>query len=497
MTAEHKEINKQMAKGSAWMVLFKLFEKSISIVSTIIIARLLVPDDFGIVVIAIIIVEFLELLRAFGFDMALIQNQQATKEHYNTAWTFNVIAAAAIAALLVAFAPLISGFYEDDRLSAILPVLAAGVLISGLENIGVVAFRKELTFHKEFIYLLSRKAISFAATISLALYFRNYWAIIGGMVATHVGIVMLSYAIHNYRPRFCLSKAKELLNFSGWLLLNNLLTFVNYQAGRAILGKMVGTSTLGTYTLATEITKVASSEIVLPINRATFPGYSKLKDHYPALKTSFLNTLGLIAILIMPATIGLASVAPLLVPILLGEQWLAAIPIMQVTAISSLITALASIQMIYLALGKPRIMTIIMIIRVVIFLPAFILATLSHGIMGAVYSSLAVAIIMLPITFTPIIRVLNIGIIELINKFIRPLLASVTMWLILHTAAGEHGFLTTNTPTLPDLIMAVIIGAVAYTATLWALWAIYRFPQGGEQQILSTLKSWLQGYRHE
>ena len=85
------DVNRKMAKGAAWMLLFKLFERSLSIISIAILARLLLPEDFGLIVMATVVISFVELLRAFNFDSALIQNQKANDQHYNTAWTLNVL----------------------------------------------------------------------------------------------------------------------------------------------------------------------------------------------------------------------------------------------------------------------------------------------------------------------------------------------------------------------------------------------------------------------
>ncbi len=486
-----KNVNKQIAKGSIWMVLFKLIEKSISIISTIILARLLSPEDFGLVAIALIVASFLELLRAFNFDMVLIQNQKATREHYDTAWTFNIITTTFVALLLIALAPLATNFYDDTRLYDIFLVLSFGIFISGFENIGTVAFRKELTFHKEFVYLLGKKLIGFIIGISLALYYKNYWALIGGTIATYIGVVILSFAIHKYRPSFCLKKAKELFSFSGWLLLNNTLNFLNYRMPEAIIGKFSGTTALGFFSLSTDITKLTSTEIVLPINRAAFPGYSKLNQDYIALKDSFLNTLGMIAILTFPASLGFSAIAPIMVPILLGDKWIETIVIMQLLAISGLVGSISAIQMIYLAIGKPQIMTRIFLIKFIVTTPIFIFMLYEYQLAGAIVGLIISSILMLPINFYPIQKELKIKTGELISKFLRPALAATIMFITLTIVINTQIINDQHQYSFISLILNVLLGAFMYVISMLILWKMAKYPNGSEQQILTILKEQL------
>lgn len=134
-------IGRSIAKGAAWMVMFRAVERSIGIVSTLILARLLMPADFGLIAMAMSFVAILELLWTFTFDNALIQNTAADRSHYDTAWTLNICLGTLIAIGLLAVAYPASWFYDDPRLIPIILCLAGGAAIQGFENIGVVGFR--------------------------------------------------------------------------------------------------------------------------------------------------------------------------------------------------------------------------------------------------------------------------------------------------------------------------------------------------------------------
>ncbi len=139
-----------MAKGAAWMVAMRIAIRAIGLVSIVILARLLVPADFGLVALATMLYGLIEVMGQFGFDVVLIQNQSAGRRHYDTAWTLTVIRNLVLAGLLAAGAPWAAGFFEEPRLQSILYWLALAALVEGFANIGVVNFRKELRFHKDF-----------------------------------------------------------------------------------------------------------------------------------------------------------------------------------------------------------------------------------------------------------------------------------------------------------------------------------------------------------
>src|SRR5450830_1844049 len=123
-----------VAQGAALMMLLKMVERSIGLVSTLILARVLTPADFGLVAMAMSVVGLTELMGAFGFDVAIIQNQNAERKHYDTAWTFNVLFSVATAALLLALTYFAAAFYKEPRLYYVLPALAVGALVAGFEN---------------------------------------------------------------------------------------------------------------------------------------------------------------------------------------------------------------------------------------------------------------------------------------------------------------------------------------------------------------------------
>ena len=147
----------RMARGATLMVLFKLIERSLGFISTLILARLLVPGDFGLVAMGTSFIALIELIGAFGFDISLIRLAKAERVHYDTAWTLNVGVGTLLAVLMLATAFPLATFYDEPRLPQVIFVLALGSIATSLENIGVVEFRRQLEFGREFRFQVAKK----------------------------------------------------------------------------------------------------------------------------------------------------------------------------------------------------------------------------------------------------------------------------------------------------------------------------------------------------
>src|SRR5512134_3908634 len=177
------------------MVLFKLGERSLGLVSTLILARLLVPGDFGLVAMAMSVIGIVELASAFSFEVALIQKDRPERRHYDTAWTLNVMLGAVCALITALLAYPAAAFYGEDRLMPVMLVLAVAWLAASFENVGTVDFRRTMNFSKEFAFLTSKKLVSFVVTVSLAFALQSYWALVAGAVVGRFTGLVLSFVM--------------------------------------------------------------------------------------------------------------------------------------------------------------------------------------------------------------------------------------------------------------------------------------------------------------
>jgi lipopolysaccharide exporter len=480
---------RQIAQGVGWLMLFKVADRGLGLVSTLVLARLLVPADFGLVAMATAVVALTQLMGAFGFDTALIQRQDARREHYDTVWTFEVIFGSAIAVALLIIAVPAAAFFGEPRLQLVIPVLAISALAGGFENIGTVAFRKELDFRREFRFLLAKRLASFIVTVSLAILLHTYWALIAGIVAGKFLAVLISYRLHPYRPRFTLAARADLLHFSKWIFMSNLIQFLHSRSTDFILGRIIGSHGLGIYNVAVEIAATPSSEFIAPLNRAVYPAYARLSTNLEDLRVRFMAVFGVISLVGFPVSIGVVCVADPAVRVLLGERWLEAIPIIQVIAITGLAGALQSnLYLVHLALGKPKANTLLSATLLVVALPAVIAASLHYGALGAAYAHSGVAVLGLFGIVVVFLRLTGISAWALGQAVWRPVLGCAAMacavfatdaWIARHWEELVVGV---------RLVVLVTLGAASYVAAILSLWVLAGRPVSAEHVLLTAAK---------
>ena len=475
-----------MAKGAAWMVFAKLVERSIGLISTLILARLLVPQDFGIVAMAMSFVALLELLTAFGFDVALIQKQTKTRPALDTAWTYGILTGLAMAALMVALASPIASFYREDALTDVIRALAIGSIAQGFQNIGVVAFRMDMRFDKEFQFLIAKKIISFSITIPLALTMRSYWALVIGQVVGRIAGTVLSYTMQPYRPRVSLEATRELFNFSKWVFLLNCIGYMKERSSDWIIGRISGPMALGTFNISYELASLPSTELAAPINRAVFPAYAKLAHDLPALRREYLSVIAMLLLLTVPAVLGLAASAPLVVPVILGANWLHAIPVLTLMSFFGFTHLIQSnAQAAFLALGRPDVPTTLSSAQVVLQIAALVPFTQSMGAIGAAWAFVVTAVIMIPISMLVVLRMLELKAREFLTAIWRPLAAAVVMYFAVSWLAGNMHKPSATIGQIDELLLVIAAGAAIYIGLVGLLWQMSGKPEGPERVMLN------------
>lgn len=488
----------EIAKGAAWMVLFRLLDRSIGIVSTAILARLLVPADFGLVAMAMSIIAVIELATAFSFEVALIQKPDPKREHFDTAWTLNILVAVGGAVLTGAAGYPAASFYGDPRLAPVMFAIGGAWLISGFENTGTANFRRQMNFAAEFRLMSAKRVIAFAITIAAALIFRSYWALVIGMAAGRASGVILGFLMHPYRPRLSLEMARELFSFSGWILVNNLVGVLTGKLPHFFVGRAFGAQSLGAYTIAAEIAALAHTELIAPINRAMFPAYSRLANDPQAFRKTCLDATAAVLLIVLPVSIGIAMLSEPFVRLLLGDQWGEAVPIIKVLACAGAVTALASNNVsAYLALGRPRLTTMTYATRLIVLCAAVALLYRPWGVLGIAYAELIAAVASMAVSLPILLMSVRLHAFDYLSAMWRPLVASAVMASVLNAVAGATHEHAGAGEAAMQLLMGVATGALVYPLVLAALWVLSGRPNSIEPQIsrwaLAALRARLSG----
>lgn len=474
--------------GTAWMGGLRWGLKLLGIVSTLIVARILTPQDYGLVAMAIMVSSFMQVWLDFGVRQSLIQNQQADREDYDTAWSVRIIQGTSIALILAAGSPFIADFFNEPQLTSLLWLVAASIVLTALSNIGVVNFQKEMNFRREVVLEISSKVISITITIAIAFWLRNYWALAIGIFSHHLAFFILSYVLHPYRPRWSLSRFRSLWSFSQWMLLSNIGMQLGSKADRFVVGKLAAASGLGIYTIALELAEMATKELANPISRTLLPLIAKVKENKKKVLDIYLKVIGGVNTLTIPAGIGLALIAKPFILVFLGEKWIDAVPYLQIFAIYSIFNLLlVGANGIFIATGRVRLLSGLLWFEGFLLLAFSLIGFFWLGMIGVAYGRLASGLIYAAVIYAYLARHIDLTIPALWGQIWRPALSAAIMLLAMLTTP-----MGTLSPLL-TLVLSLALGGTAYAATSYILWRLCGRPDGMENVIVSIVTRFIRG----
>lgn len=317
-------------RGSIIQFSSRFLFRGLKFIRTIVVAKLLFPDDVGLFAVATLCLGFVDTFIQPGFQSALVQRSEITREHLNGVWTLNVIRGVVLGGLFFLSAPFIAEFFDEPKLVAVIKVLSLIKVLDGFSNIGTVLFQRDMEFGKKLFYELSYN-LAEIITVCVAVFFiPNVWALVAGALAYYVAVLTLSYVFHSYRPWFTtdFTAVGELFQFGKWLWLGSILTFFVSSGDYFFVGKFIGTEILGYYQLAFSLALLPAYEIARSLSGVFFPLFSRLKDSRNRLIDAFVRISRIMLLIILPLSVGLYVLKDPVVRLLYGERWLPMLPIM-------------------------------------------------------------------------------------------------------------------------------------------------------------------------
>ena len=480
-------LRSRLASGARWTISIRVVERVIGFVSTLILARLLSPADFGVVAMGTAIQVILSAVTQFGFTQALIRMRRPKRDAYSTAFTLSVIAGALVGIILLALIPLAEKWYGDARVTPVMVTLAAISLIAGFRNTGLVRYEKVLDFRPFFKIALARKIASFSIGAVCALAWHDYRALLAGMLLGAFVEIGMTYALTRFRPNFTLARVRELLGFSLWWLASGATTIFGLRAQDLIIGQQLGAAVLGRYSVALDLATMPTVEIVAPVMRAVYPGYIQMKDDPGRLFSAFSRVWGVIALLSIPSAVGIACIADLVTSVVLGPKWTEAAPLMQLLAGTGAVQAMRSCYWpMLLTRAGPRTVFLLAVASVSLTLPAFTLGLVFQGIDTAIIAWIASSTFMLFVGARVLLSDLGQSWVPLVRALIRPALGAMTMAAFLAVLDTMFPPSTRWVPDAVYLVASILLGALVYISTVALLWLLAGRPREAETELLSV-----------
>lgn len=471
-------VGSAMMKGTAWTLVMRWAIKAIGMVSVIILARLLTPSDYGLMAMATLVVGLVQVFLDTSADIALLRHPDPSPALIHSAWTMRLLQAVVMAAAVAAAAPIAATYFGEPRLQLLIWALSLNFLLGGGASVGPLLARKSLDFALEARIGVYAKLVSFCATVGCAWWWRNYWAFVAGALAGQIAQCWLGYALHPYRPRFSLSKARDLWGFSKWLLVSGLASFLSQKTDQLVAARMGSARDLGFYRVGSDLGLVVSVELGAPMNRALLPVLSNLQNDLPRLRIALMKTVAVVNSFTLPAGLGLAAVADAAVPIVLGPRWVEATPFLVLFATMGAIRFIVGpYYTMFLTLGHSRISAYINWLSLAVFGLAAWPLSVHFGIIGLAYARLtsSMVVVMAWIAFG---HRIGLHVRHLLRAVWRPLIGATLMVGLLQN-------LEAATPSSPALGLAfkVLAGAAFYAAWLFLSWHFSGRPEGAEEII--------------
>lgn len=453
-------LSHQVLAGGFWLLFLRGGYEVFYLLRIVFLARILSPNDFGLLGIALLIMNLLETFSTTGFQEALVQKKDDVRGIMDTAWTFMIIRGLVLFSILYALAPTAASFFNEPKANLVIKIVAISSALQGFTNIGVIYFRKNLDFFKQFIFQISGILADFIVAVTLAFAFKNIWALVFGLLAGNIVRLIMSFALSPIRPalRFKRGEVRELSRFGRWVLGSTVIMFFIYQGDGFFVGKLLGPAMLGFYQMAYRISNTPATELTHVISQIAFPAYVKLQDDMVKLKEAYLKILRLIAILAFPLAVLIISYSTVFTQNVLGEKWLPMVPALRILAISGLIRSIAATGgSIFYGLGKPELDTRINGVRLILLLSLIYPLTMKHNIAG---TALAVLVSTTVATFIFLFwskRLTRCHRAEYFQIFICPVMGSIIMGIAILSS------LKLFRPGLMGTVISAIIGIIAYS----------------------------------
>jgi len=390
--AEGGSVKLRVLRSGMWAGMSEVGLSLLGIVRSVVLARLLTPDIFGVMALAMVVVRAIETFTRPGVAQALIARQDGFEKACNTAFTMLVVRGFMLAALLAAVAPWIGDFYESPKLPLMLQVLGGVFILTGFRNINIIARQRELEF-RSLTYLTQVSAIiGTIATIAVAWWLRSVWALVAGQLIAAILGAVLSYVFLPGRPRFEFDRevARDLMRYGKFITGSSMLLYIATEIDSAVIGKVLGHAELGYYAVASTIAQTMTTQLAKMAAGIMMPAYSKLQTDIPKLRNAYLRTLGLVMFAVLPASVGLVLVAEPLVRVVYGEKWLLATVPLQLLAVFGLFRSMAAFTgYLFEGIGQPKVAFTMAGVRLAVLLPLIVPAALYYGLAGVAITVIA------------------------------------------------------------------------------------------------------------
>ncbi|MDB5816043.1 MAG: hypothetical protein JWN23_3160 [Rhodocyclales bacterium] len=472
--------------GAAWAIAMRWSIKGLGLLSTLTLARLLTPGDYGLVAMAMLVVGLVYAVSDFGVAAGLLRMPSIDRDDIDSAWTLGALQGFVVGAVIAVASPLAAIYFHEPRIVPILLIIAACNAISSTGNIGLVVARKELNFSLEFRYNVTSKILGVIVTISAAFVLRDYRALVLGVVTGYLSGCALSYLMHPYRPRWNTSRIKSQWHFGRWIMVAGVGNYISRKTDELLAGRVGGSHGLGIYSLGSELGQMVTGELGPPMLKALLPVLASLQQDQDRLRQVINQTLAALNTITLPAGVGLALIASSCVEIMLGNNWAASAPYVAIFALfGSVQIMMAPVQDLLIVKGFSRQSASVVWVEFSCFIVFSLLLIHYFGLVGLAYARLAATIVSAGVNCRLGVVYGDLRARDMLHALARPITGCILMAGVI-LLLGPH---LLGVLPLVALIAKIVCGVAVYATWILISWIASGRPAGLEASVMQALKN--------
>lgn len=375
-------LNSKIVNATKWSTITEVMAKLVAPISSMVLARLLTPEAFGVVATLNMVIAFAEIFTDAGFQRYLIQHEFKDEEDKdkstNVAFWSNLVMSLVLWAIIAIFSEPLATLVGNPGLGHVLTIACVSIPLAAFSSIQMALFKRDFDFKTLFWRRLALIVVPLCVTIPLAFWLRSYWALVIGTIVTNLVNALLLTIKSNWRPRkyYSFARLKEMFSFCAWSIGDSVLIWATSYIDIFFIGRALDAYYLGIYRTSIATVGQFTSLITASILPVIMPALSRLQDNIPEMRNTLLRFQKYTAVLLLPLGVGIFMFSDIVTQVMLGNQWSEASPFIGLWALMEVITVIFArfCSNVYPSIGKPRVSAIVQILHLVVLIPAVIIS---------------------------------------------------------------------------------------------------------------------------
>ena len=338
-----RNLGQKSVKGGVSTICVQIIKLVLRTGTTVILARLLTPADFGIIAMVSVVVNLAAMFKDAGLSLATIQKEQISHEQVSNLFWINLLISMALGLCMVLGAPLVTWFYGKSELTNVTAVLSISFILSGLSLQHAALMRRHMRFGELAFVQVLAQFLSVVTTVILALHDLGYWALVGGALISSLITLLLTYYFCPWNPGKIqkVSGVRDMLKFGARLTGANVVGYLSRNVDNILIGRFIGVDALGVYGRAYSLFMLPVSQIRAPLMNVAMPVLSSLKNAPDRYLKYYLSVINIMATCAIPLSVYCILEGDIIIRVLLGEQWMGAVPVFRILAVAGVIQSIS------------------------------------------------------------------------------------------------------------------------------------------------------------